>query len=94
MAFNWPQFSDKQPLDGKRAWTAKLDSYDQRSDDCYYVVSVWNGEQAGASFMAKIGLAWVGDDWSEPAFSTRLREELANVARGGVTNTDYRGSVF
>ncbi len=90
MSFTWPEFMQPEPLGDGRSWTAKFDSYDQRNEDCYYVVTV----AGGAPFMVKVPLYWAGDDWSGPGFVDRLRDELRSVARGGRSNTDYRGSVL
>jgi hypothetical protein len=40
MSFTFPQFHDPIPIDATRAWIADFHSYDQRNDDCYYLVTV------------------------------------------------------
>lgn len=94
MSFTWPEFEDKQSLDGSRSWTAKFDSYDQRNEDCYYGVRIFDGEQSTGEFMVRVGTEFAGDDWSGPEFVTELRSRIARVAATGKTNTDYTGYVL
>ena len=92
MSFTWPEFIH-QPLDGSRTWSAKFDSYDQRNEDCYYVITLYDGDRVVATFMAQAGTV-AGDDWTGPAFLDELRRRLAQVAATGQTNTTYRGPVM
>ncbi|MCU1279404.1 MAG: hypothetical protein JWM53_2950 [bacterium] len=93
MSFTWPEFTN-EPLDGSRTWSAKFDSYDQRNEDCYYVVTLFDGERATGSFMAQVGTEFAGDDWTRPEVLQQLRARLASVAATGQTNTNYRGPVM
>ena len=104
MSFDWPTFDD-EPLDDARAWSARFDSFDQRNDDIYYLVTVHaihaihalratgEGERVIATFMAQVP-APAGDDWTGPAFVEELKRKLARVAATGETNTTYRGPVL
>ena len=69
----WPS-----TLDGGTG-TATYDSWDQRLDLLYYVVTLPTGE----SFMACIGSQ---DDMGDDA----VRDAVASVAATGKTNTEYR----
>jgi hypothetical protein len=91
MSFEWPQFEDKQPLDGGRSWTARFDSYDQHRENCYYGVRIYDGDQWVAEFMVEIGTEFAGEDWSGPEFLNELRARIARVAVTGKTNTEYEG---
>jgi hypothetical protein len=93
MSFTWPEFIN-QPLDGGRTWSAKFDSYDQRNEDCYYVITLCEGDRVIATFMAQAGTEFAGDDWTGPGFLDELRRRLADVAATGKTNTSYRGPVM
>ncbi len=76
----FPRFDHLQPLDGERSWVAVYDSYDQRNDDVYYVITVHsNGHDACST--ARVSLWWAGDDWTGPQFADRLRDELRTIAR-------------
>jgi hypothetical protein len=93
MSFSWPVFSDPVPLSGGRTWTAQFESYDQRNDDCYYAVTVHEGDRVIGRFMVQVGLWWAGNDWTGPEFVERLAKELGQVAATGHTNTTYTGSL-
>lgn len=93
MSFTWPEFIS-QPLDGGRTWSAKFDSYDQRNEDCYYLVTIHEGDRVVGSFMVQAGTEFAGDDWTGPAFLEELRKRLARVAATGQTNTTYTGPVM
>jgi hypothetical protein len=89
MSFQWPEFTVPNAIGGSRAWTARFDSYDQRNDDCYYLISVLDNGVETTRFMARIDLSWSQD--SGPEFVSRLRDEVRDAALRGRTNTDYRG---
>lgn len=89
MAFTFPTFNES--LGGNRSWTGVFDSYDQRNDDVYYVITILEDGKEVARFMAQVGIAWAGDDWTGPEFTERLRRDLAEVAASGTTNTSYTG---
>jgi hypothetical protein len=93
MAFAFPEFSEPTAIAGKRSWTATFDSYDQRNDDAYYLVTVRDDGLEEARFMAQIGMYWAGDDWTTAGFPERLHREVHRVAATGVTNTSYAGSM-
>ncbi len=88
-----PGFPDRNPIEGGRAWTAVFDSYDQRNDDCYYLVTLFDGESVVSQLMAQVGMWWAGDDWTSAEFLERLRKEIHSVAATGKSNTEYRGSL-
>ena len=90
---DWPAYSN-EPLDDGRSWSAQFDSYDQRKEDCYYVITLYDGDRVVATFMAQAGTEFAGDDWTGPAFLNELRRRLAQVAATGQTNTTYRGPVM
>lgn len=89
MAFTFPTFNES--LGGDRSWTGTFDSYDQRNDDVYYVITLFEDGKQVARFMAQVGIAWAGDDWTGPELTERLRRDLAEVAASGTTNTSYTG---
>jgi hypothetical protein len=47
-------------IDATRSWTAGFDSYDQKNDDCYYRVTVWEGDRDVARLRVVIALSWTG----------------------------------
>ncbi|MBP2329189.1 hypothetical protein JOF56_009574 [Kibdelosporangium banguiense] len=91
MTFTFPQFDQPNTLDADRTWVALYDSYDQRNEDAYYVITVHDGEHETARFVAKVGLWWAEDDWTSSDFVDRLRRELHHLAGEGETNTSYQG---
>jgi hypothetical protein len=93
MSFTFPEFSQPTPIDAQRAWTAVFDSYDQRNDDVYYLVTLREAGHEVGRFFVQVSVSWAGDDWTGPAFLDRLRNEIDRVARTGKTNTSYRGSM-
>lgn len=82
MSFTYPQFNEA-------TWSAKFDSYDQRNDDVYYVITLADGKR----IMAQVSVAWAGDDWTTPEFTERLRQELERIAATGKSNTSHTGGV-
>ena len=91
MSFVWPEFEDKQLIEGQRSWTARFDSYDQYRENCYYRVTIYDGLRASDELMVQVGTEFAGDDWSGPEFLSELRSRIARVAATGKTNTDYTG---
>ena len=91
MEFKWPSFSEPMVIDPSRSWTATFDSYDQRNDNCYYIVTLLESGRAPRRFMAQVDVGWAGDDWTSPGFAARLRERIGWVARDGESNTRYSG---
>ncbi|WP_238007980.1 hypothetical protein KZZ52_04495 [Dactylosporangium sp. AC04546] len=79
MELEFPDFTVPDPLDVHRSWTARFDSFNQRTDDLYYVVSIHEDGVAVRRFVVNV---WPWDD---------LAVELRRLAAGGVTNTDYPG---
>jgi hypothetical protein len=90
-AFAWPQFDDKQPLADGRSWTARFDSFDEYRDDCYYLVTLWSGDQLLGELMAQVGTHWAGDNFAVPTFEPELKRRIAAVAATGRANTDAQG---
>jgi hypothetical protein len=91
MAFTFPQWHDRTAIDAERSWTATFDSYDQRHDDAYYVVTVHEGARDALRFVVQVSLYWAGDDWTGPAFAERIQREMHTLASAGRTNTTYGG---
>jgi hypothetical protein len=94
MSFTFPEFSQPTAIDAQRAWTAVFESYDQRNDDAYYIVTLHEAGRSVERFFVQVGLHWAGDDWTGPEFLDRLRDEIDRVARTGKSNTSYRGSML
>jgi len=80
MSFEWPEFETPQALDGGRSWTARFDSYDQYREECYYRVTIHDGERAVGELMARVGTEFTGDDWSSSVFVAELRTRIGRVA--------------
>lgn len=93
MSFSFPEFSEPVALADGRRWTAAFDSYDQRNEDVYYVITL-HADGEPVRFMAQAPLYWAGEDWSTPEFRTRLESELALVAKQGQSNTPYAGTML
>lgn len=77
----FPGFTEPTPVAGGdgRTWTAAFDSYDSRTEDLYYVLSLWLDGQVVDRFVVSVFPS--GDP----------RDALARLAAGGVTNTEYHG---
>jgi hypothetical protein len=82
MSFTYPQFNEA-------SWSAQFDSYDQRNDDVYYVITLPDGKR----FMAQVSVSWAGDDWTTPEFTSRLHQELERIAGTEKTNTTHAGGL-
>jgi hypothetical protein len=86
---SWPQF-DSEQLDGGRTWSATFDSYDERHDVVYYVVTLSDGTE----FMVEVSAVFSSDKWDDEVARTTLRARISRVAATGRTNTEYRGAVL
>ncbi|MBI4614609.1 MAG: hypothetical protein HY720_13445 [Planctomycetes bacterium] len=93
MSFEWPEFRERTPIDSAMSWSAEFESYDQRKDDCYYAVTLHEGDREATRFYVKIDVGWVGGDCTDPEFLERMRTEIHTVAARGRTNTEYIGSL-
>jgi hypothetical protein len=85
----WPEFTN-EPIYGDRTWSATFDSYDQRNEDCYYVITLSDG----TAFMAQVSATFSTDQWIESEVTATLRARLGQVAETGKSNTTYRGPVM
>jgi hypothetical protein len=90
---SWPEFTN-EPLDGNRAWSATFDSYEERRDDVYYVVTLSDGGQVVGTFMAAVSAAFSSDDCPDSEVAATLRKRIGQVAATGKANTSYRGPVM
>ena len=94
MDFSWPEF-EHVPLDGARTWSSAFDSYDQRHDDAYYVLTLREQGRETTRFMVCVGVADVKDDeWTSASFVARMKDRLHRLAASGTSNTDYTGPVI
>lgn len=89
--FTWPRFAEPVVIDATRSWTATFDSYDQRNDNTYYIVTLMEAGREPRRFMAQLDVGWAGADWTTPAFTSNLKAQIDWVARQGATNTRYSG---
>ncbi|HCU25612.1 MAG TPA: hypothetical protein DF383_11405 [Deltaproteobacteria bacterium] len=91
MPYTFPKFDTPIPLDAQRTWTAAFDSYDQRNENLYYLISIHEAGREINRFMVQLFPSWAGEDWAKPAFTEGLRAELQKYAAAGNTNTTYTG---
>jgi hypothetical protein len=89
MSTDWPEFANEKLDDGRR-WSATFDSYDQRKDTVYYVVTLSDG----TSFMVAVSALLSTEQWNDEEARTTLGARLGRVAATGQTNTSYRGPVM
>ena len=89
---DWPDFRG-EPLDPGRTWSARFDSFNQRTDAVFYLVTITEGGRESAPFMIEAGVAWP-DSVQGAALVEKLREQLRRLAADGQANTDYTGPVF
>jgi hypothetical protein len=77
----FPAYDEPTPVagGGGHLWTAAFDSYDSRTENLYYLISVLLDGQVVRRFVVSV------TPCDDP------RDELARLAAGGVTNTAYRG---
>ena len=85
-----PRFDEPTPIDATRSWTAEFDSYDQRNDDAYYIVTTYAAARPTDRFMVQVFLYGI-EDWRTAEFVGTVRDALHRAAVAGRTNTDYRG---
>jgi hypothetical protein len=82
----WPDFATPTAIDATRSWTAAHESFDERLEDAYYVITLFEHGRRRGDIVAAIGGISSPND-------PRLATELARIAAGGRSNCDYRGSV-
>jgi len=80
------------PVDEGRAWLAVFDSYDPRTYDLYYIVTLLERGVPAARFVAAVFPYWDPEHWDHPAHVARLHAALRDAALAGRTNTSYAGS--
>lgn len=90
MSFRWPEYSTPIPIDDKRSWTAEFESFDQRNDDAYYVVTLYQDGEPAGKLMAQVSVYSTGNS---PGFDREVRNGIHAVATAGRSNTDYKGPV-
>lgn len=88
MSHDLPHFPDPRPLSGGRTWTAEFESWDPRTDNTYYWVTVRGADEK--SFFVRVSKMGYADPARE---QQHLRERVALVAETGESNTEYQGSV-
>ena len=86
------RFDEPVALDGGRSWTAVVESYDERGDDAYYIVTIEGPGVPARHVMAQVFLGAFGD-LRAPGFRDWLQGGLGKVAGSGKSNTDYKGSM-
>lgn len=77
----WPEFTEPEALDDGRTWTARFDSWNERLDDLYYLVTAGD-----VTFMVQLYI-WV--DFRLPVFRELIRRDLRIHATAGITNTTH-----
>ena len=87
----FPEYQEPVALDANLSWIASFDSYNQRTEDIYYAITVIDACGASHRFIAQVGLDPAFDDVTTRAFVVWLQDELHRVATTGITNTTYRG---
>ncbi len=46
-------FEKPTMIDEKKSWTAEFDSYNQRTEDVYFSVTIWEDDEAVNKFIVK-----------------------------------------
>ena len=88
MDFQMPAFPQPTKLSDVFSWTATYDSFDQRNDDCFYVITLHNSIGVDDQFKAKVWMHWAPDtSWDTPEFLAQLRGELHKIATDRISNT-------
>jgi hypothetical protein len=86
--FIWPRFDGPVEITADRTWTALFESYDQRNEACYYVVSLHENGKISGQIMACVDVGWAGDDWTEPSFASHIKSNIHSVVCTGKSNTN------
>lgn len=84
----FPHFSDPQLLPDGRTWTAEYESFNPRTDDVYYYVTLGGG--VATSYFVRVSTMGYPErekEWEH------VRQRVALHAEAGVPNTEYEGSV-
>jgi hypothetical protein len=88
----WPDFMDEPLADGL-TWSARFDSYDQRLEVAYYIVTIDGFVEKGPPLMAMVDVGWT-TTLSGPEFFAGMRKRLIAIATDGKSNTPYRNGLF
>jgi hypothetical protein len=91
VSFTMPEFPEPTAIDETRSWTATYDSYDQRHDVSYYMVTIHEGGHPVGRIVVEVFMFPAGDDWTTAEFVPYMREQIHQIAVEGTSNTDYRG---
>ena len=88
----WPDFTQPTSLPNSATWTATFDSYNQRTEEVYYCITVHTLDSQPVSFMACVDYAWATDGMDEEAIAHGLKVRLGEIALTGKTNTTYQSN--
>ena len=90
MDFNWPQY-DHTPLGDGRTFSATFESFNERTDQAYYVVTI--GGQAPFKIVVTIGLI-PESEWTKPDFASRLLAFIVPLVQVGKSNIVVQETVW
>jgi hypothetical protein len=88
-----PKFETPQPLTTSRTWTAAFDSYDQRNEWLYYIITRHEHGTEVDRLLAQLDAWRGGASWAMPVFIEGVRRDLEELARLGQSNVRYRGTL-
>jgi hypothetical protein len=86
--YDSPRFDSPQLLADGRTWTAKFDTFNERTYDIYYIIHVTGLDGSDTRIVAQ--LSW-DDGKPTDDDAAAIERALANIAETGVTNTTNQG---
>lgn len=85
MSSEWPRYDHEALADG-RAWSGTFDSYNQRTDEAYYFITIHEAGGDLPRFLVAVGLGMIRDtEFENPKFPEKLRQQILSETRRGKT---------
>lgn len=81
MSDGFPAFAEARALDGRRSWTATVESFDQYHEILYYTLTLAEVGRAAHTFIAAV----------DPGDAAAIERALHDIAATGRSNTRYAG---
>ena len=90
MDFKWPQY-DHAPLGDGRTFSATFESFNERTEQAYYVVTITG--QAPFKIVVSLGLI-PESEWEQPNFPSRLLAFIVPLVQAGKSNIVVQETVW
>ena len=86
MSSEWPEY-DHEALGDGRTWSGTFSSFNQRTDEVYYFITIHEADRDLPRFLVAVGIGLIpATEWETPEFPGKLRQQIVREAQKGKTN--------